>query len=183
MIEKLSLVLVFLIFPSDQPKLVKTRVTNDITVSLPKNWRPMDGLDFTERYPSVRAPVAAFTNEERVSDFSINVSATRWPDADLALAQKFFKASILNMFDRVEMIGEGIRKINGRNYIYFEFESRVQGNRMKEGLHDPVIRYSYQQYLVEPGRTLVFSFTCPRRERDQWQPVAHLIMNSLRVKG
>ncbi|HEX8040501.1 MAG TPA: hypothetical protein VF490_15185, partial [Chryseosolibacter sp.] len=70
-----------LFFPlADQPKLVKKKITDDITVLLPQTWRPMDDLDFTERYPSVRAPLAAFTNEERTADFSVNISATRWPD-------------------------------------------------------------------------------------------------------
>src|SRR5690349_17323793 len=92
-------VLVALLFISaDQPKLVKVKVRGDITVSVPKDWRPMDGLDFTERYPSVRAPLAAYTNDERTTDFSVNVSATRWPDANLEMASKFFKASLTNMF-------------------------------------------------------------------------------------
>ena len=30
----------------DQPKLVKTKVADDITVSIPNDWRPMDALDF-----------------------------------------------------------------------------------------------------------------------------------------
>ena len=98
--------IVFLSF--DQPKLVKKKVSDNISVSVPEEWRPMDQLDFTERYPSVRAPLAAFTNDERSVDFSVNISATRWADKDLELAQQFFKAGISNLFDRVEMIHEGI---------------------------------------------------------------------------
>jgi hypothetical protein len=174
---------VFLVFLMgfDQPKLVKTKVADGITVSIPEGWRPMDGLDFTERYPSVRAPLAAFTNEERLVDFSVNISATRWPDADLPLAQKFFKSSISNMFDRVQMINEGIYDVHGKKFIYFEFESRVNGNRAKEGMTDPVIKYSYIQYYIEGKRTLVFSFNCPKRERENWQSTAQGMMKSVRI--
>jgi hypothetical protein len=66
--------LAFVLVSADRPKLVKTKVSDAITVSIPQGWRPMDGLDFTERYPSVRAPLAAYTNEERLIDFSVNVS-------------------------------------------------------------------------------------------------------------
>jgi hypothetical protein len=166
----------------DQPKLVKTKVADGITVSIPQGWRPMDALDFTDRYPSVRAPLAAYTNEERLVDFSVNISATRWPDTNLEVAKQFFKSSISNMVDRVEMISEGIEEVHGKKYVFFEFESRINGNAAKEGLRDPVLRYSYLQYLVEPGRTLVFSFNCPRRERESWQPVARAMMKTIKIK-
>src|SRR5687767_7293087 len=131
-----------------KPKLVKTKINDEITVSIPAGWRPMDGMDFTERYPSVRAPLGAFTDEERLVDFSVNVSATQWPDKDVVIAQKFFKSSVVNMFDKVEFISEGVRELHGNKFIYFEFTSRLNGNKRQEGLSDPVMKYSYVQYLL-----------------------------------
>jgi hypothetical protein len=115
-------------------------------------------------------------------DFSVNLSATQWPDANLELARKFFKASIYNLFDDVDMIAEGVREVNGRSFIFFEFESRVKGDAREPGLAEPVLKYSFLQYAIEPGRTLVFSFHCPRRLRQEWQPTAHAIMNSIKLK-
>ena len=173
--------LLFLSF--DQPKLVKVKVSDDITVSIPRDWRPMDDLDFSERYPSVRAPLAAFTNEDRNVDFSVNISATRWPDTNLEIASRFFKASLTNMFDRVTMVDEGIRQVNGKTFIFFEFESRINGNRNQLGNADPVLSYNHIQYLVQPGRTLVFSFHCARRDRQAWEQAAGSMMNSIKVKS
>ncbi len=169
-------------FSPNQIKLVKVKVSDDITISVPKEWRPMDELDFSARYPSVRAPLAAFTDVNRVADFSVNVSATRWPDANLELASQFFKSSLMNMFDRVTMIHEGIREVNGKQFIYFEFESRVNGSRDDRANSDPVLKYSYIQYLVQPGRTLVFSFNCPRRDRQNWEEPAREMMDDIKVK-
>jgi hypothetical protein len=166
----------------DRPKLVKTKVNDQITVSIPKNWRPMDDLDFSQRYPSVRAPLAAFTDEDRLVDFAVNISATQWPDADLEMVKGFFKSSLLNMFDRVDMLSEGIREVNGKRIIFFEFESRVNGNRQQEGFTDPVLKYTYIGYLVDSGRTLVFSFNCPRRMKDEWKDTAKAMMNAIKVK-
>lgn len=170
--------LLFLSF--DQPKLVKTKIGNMITVMLPKGWRPMDDYDLTNRYRSVRAPLGAYTSEDRLFDFSVNISATQWPDENLELASQFFKAGLMNMFDRVDMIREGIHTVNGRKLIFFEYESRVEGN--KTGLKDPVLKYTYIQYLVEADRTLVFSFNCPREYRKEWQSTVHAIMASIQVK-
>jgi hypothetical protein len=166
----------------DQPKLVKVKAAEGITISIPAEWRPMDQLDFTERYPSVRAPIAAYTNEERSIDFSVNVSATRWADTDLEIAQQFFRSGIRNLFDRVEFINEGIVERKGKKFIYFEFESRVNGNREKEGMREPILKYSYIQYYIKGGKTLVFSFNAPRRERQEWEPVAKLMMESVKLK-
>jgi hypothetical protein len=172
----------FALVSADRPKLVKTKISEGITVSIPQGWRPMDGLDFRERYPSVRAPLAAYTNEERLVDFSVNVSATQWPDTDIDIAQEFFRASIMNSFDRVEMIDQGIHEINKKKFIFFEFESRVNGIKQKEGFRDPVIKYTYIQYLIEPGKALVFSFNCPKRERENWQETARMMMKAIKIK-
>lgn len=164
-----------------RPKLIKTKVGDDITVMIPVGWRPMDGIDFTERYPSVRAPLGAFTNEERLVDFSVNVSATQWPDKDVVIAQKFFKSSLINMFDKVEIIKEGTQDIHGKKFVYFEFTSRVNGNKREEGLSDPVMKYSYVQYLLGE-KTLVFSFNCPKRLQQEWQETAREMMMGVKVK-
>lgn len=142
----------------------------------------MDDLDFSERHLSVRQPIAAFTDAERRLSFTVTTSATQWPDANRELASQFFKASISNTFDRLKMIEEGIHEVHGKTFIFFEFESRVNGSRDDLSLRDPVLQYNYLQYLVEPGRTLVFSFHAPMRLRETWQPVARTMMRSVRVK-
>ena len=180
--HKFLLLVAVLFLSADQPRLMKVKVTDDITISIPKDWKPMDGLDFTERYPSVRAPLAAYTNAERSVDFSVNISATRWPDGNLEIASKFFKSSLTNMFDRVTIINEGTRKVNGRTFTFFEFESRVNGNKNQLGNADPVLKYSYLQYLIQPQRTLVFSFNCSRRHREAWEETAKSMMNNVKVK-
>jgi hypothetical protein len=87
-----------------------------------------------------------------------------------------------NLYDRVEFIDEGIKGIKKKQYIYFEFESRINGDRYELGSKEPILKYTYIQYLVEPGRTLVFTFNCPRSQREVWQETAHEIMESIRVK-
>lgn len=180
--NKLWILSIVLLFGFTPEKLIKTKVADGIVISLPENLSPMSETDLVQRYPSVRAPLAAFTNAERTIDFSINTSATQWPDSDLPLAQKFFKAGIYNLFDRVDMIEEGIHPVRKKDMIYFEFESRVNGNKLKLGEQSPVFRYSYIQYFVTPGRTLVFSFNCPRDQKEAWQETARAMMKSIKVK-
>jgi hypothetical protein len=164
------------------PALVKTRINEKITVSLPPGFYAMTPEDVTQRMPSVRAPLGAYTNQDRIVDFSVNISATQWPDADLVIAAKFFKASLYNLYDKVDIIDEGTRVVHRKKYIYFEFESRTNASRRMEGGSEPILKYTYIQYLVEPKQSLVFSFSCPRSLRQDWQDVAHQVMNSVKVK-
>lgn len=176
------LILLILITSFDAPKLIKTKVADGITASIPADFKLMENADIAQRYPSVRAPLAAYTNFDRDVDFSVNVSATQWPDKNLEIARKFFKVGLSNLFDKVEIISEGIQEIHGKKFIYFEVESRMNGEKMSEGNKGPILKYSYLQYLVEKDRTLVFSFTCAARQKQDWQETAHAVMKSIKVK-
>ncbi len=175
-------VIAFICVSADKAKLMRVKVNDDLSVLVPKDWSPMDDRDIAQRYPSVRAPLVAYTNLARVVDFSVNISATQWPDDDAGLAQKFFKAGVMNIFDRVEMIDEGIQVISGKKFIYFEFESRINGNRQQEENSEPVLRYTYIQYLIQPGKALVFSFSCPKRQKEEWQETAREMMRGIKAK-
>ncbi|GCC51942.1 hypothetical protein SanaruYs_21730 [Chryseotalea sanaruensis] len=164
------------------PKLVKTKISDGITVAIPETFTPMLPDDIVQRLPSVRAPLAAYTNPDRDIDFSVNISATQWPDANLELAGKFFRSGLQNLYDQVDFINEGVVEIHGKQYLFFEIESRTNGLRANESQRAPVIKYTYIQYLVEKNRTLVFSFNCPSRVKEDWQETAIQVMKSVRVK-
>ena len=163
-------------------ELIKTKISEGIIVILPSELKAMTPEDLAQRYPSVRAPLGAFTDENRAIDFSVNISATQWPDKNLDIAAKFFKAGIYNLYDRIEMISEGIHEVHNKKFIYFEFVSRMNGSKMLEGNQPPMFHYTFIQYHVEPGRALVFSFNCPKDQMELWQPRGRAIMKSVKMK-
>ncbi|MBS1491224.1 MAG: hypothetical protein JSS93_11915 [Bacteroidetes bacterium] len=163
-------------------KLIKTKITDEISVSLPPSFIKMSDNDIVVRSTMVRAPLGAYTNLNRDVDFMANISPTQWPDADMEVAAKFFKSNIYNLYDRVDMISSGIQTVNKKKFIFYEFESRVNGNKMKESERMPIYRYSFVQYYVGNDRTLVFTFSCPKDQREDWQATAHAVMKSVRVK-
>ncbi len=179
--KTIAVILLFALSSFSVAKWVKTRLPDGVTVSVPEELAAMTVEDMAQRFPSVRAPLGAFTNIDRVIDFSVNISATNWPDADVDLARKFFRSSLQNLYDRLDMIKEGTQVIHKKKFIYFEFESRVSGDRRVQGMQDPVLKYVYIQYLVLNDRTLVFTFSCPKDRREEWQPIAQEIMKRIRV--
>lgn len=182
MIRSFFLITVFLIGSSfNDIKLKRTKVADGITVMLPEGFFPMTPEDIAQRYPSVRKPIGAYTNEDRMVDFSVNRSATQWRDGDIEMAKGFIKASINHMFDKVKVHQEDIREINGHTYIIFELETRIHGDRMALETTEPAVKYSYLQYLIKNGNMYVFSFHAPLRYIQEWQPIAGKVMNSVKV--
>jgi hypothetical protein len=180
--KSLGLILLVLLVSAAPRKLVKKKIADGITASVPDDFSPMTPEDMAQRFPSARAPLGAFTNQDRLVDFSVNISATSWPDGNAEMAQQFFKAALVNLYDRLEMINEGTYLLNKKKFFFFEFTSRISGDRRRQGMADPVLKYTYIQYYVEPSRTLVFSFSCPKDQVEEWQPVAREMMKSVKVR-
>jgi hypothetical protein len=172
----------FFLFGFSNQKLIKTKINSGITVGLPEVLEPMTPEDIIQRYPSVRAPLGAFTNPDRLVDFCVNISATQWKVEDAPVARKFFKSTIYSMYDRVEMLSEGEVEIHKQKYFFFEFDSRLNSDRKNIATQDALMKYTYIMYLVQRERTLVFSFNCTKEQKEDWQPIAKAIMHSIRVK-
>ncbi|MTI22297.1 hypothetical protein E1176_14795 [Fulvivirga sp. RKSG066] len=166
----------------EQDKLVKTKVNDHITVSLPEDFFPMSSSDLAQRFPSVRQPIGAYTNMERIVDFSIKQSATQWRSSDIEIAKGFFKASLVNLYDRVKILKEEITTIDKKQFIVFEMETRINGDKFSLDQKDPVRSYIYVQYLLINGKTLVFAFNSPIQMKEEWQPMVEEMMQSIKVK-
>jgi hypothetical protein len=179
---RIAIFLSLVLFAFAPSKLIKTKIADGVMVSLPKELQPMTPEDIVQRYPSVRSPLGAYTNVNRDVDFSVNISATQWREQDIELAAKFFKSGIHNLYDRVDFLTEEIQTINKKKFVVYEFESRINGNKLKEGERQPILRYSYVQYFVKSGRTLVFAFNCPKDKKEEWQATVHAMMKSVTVK-
>ncbi len=182
MLKFLLGILIVLLPLTQDVKMVKTKVTDDITLMLPKDFYAMTPEDIAQRYPSVRKPIGAYTNDDRLMDVSIKESATQWKEEDIELAAEFFKSSIFNLYDKVEMNHESIEEINGRKFAVFEFDSRIEGENNELQNRQAVRKYNYVEYLVSGGKTLVFSVQCPANMKDTYKETAHAIMNSVKVK-
>jgi hypothetical protein len=173
------MILQIYIAQSQEIDLQKTAVTDDISLMVPSDFIPMGPQDFRNKFISYRQPLAGFTTEDRSTDLIVNVSKTPWSNQDMDLLKDFYENNILNLFDQVEFLTNELQEINGRDYAVFEFTSTVKGDpnslRNKSAVHD----YRYMLYAVESFEVYVFTFYCPARLKDRWQPVASKIMSSV----
>jgi hypothetical protein len=169
--QLLLMLLVVLWLPSANTKLKRVKITDGVSALLPSEFMKMTDDDLATKYPSAKKPLAMFTDPYRLVDFGLNVSTSRWRGSDLKLLQEVYKSTIMEMYSKVELLQEGVKTIRKREYIVFEFTSVFEG----------IKNYNYLQYAVVKDQVFLFNFTCPANLKEQWQPVAGKIMESVRM--
>lgn len=160
-------------------KLKKVKLNDDVTVSVPADFMPMTPEDREQRYKSHRLPLALYTDPDRLVDFGVNRSYSVWSEDDLGMLEKFYRSSIIELFDKVDFIDSGIKEVNKHQFVFFEFESVVYP---ESDFQRNVAKYTYVMYGLSGGTTYVFNFTCPKNLREDWQPIARQMMSKIKLK-
>lgn len=163
-------------FVSDKPeKLVKVKVREGIKVKLPESFYKMPDKDILERYRSYKLPIAMYSSQDRLTEFGISISDNFWSGNDLDLLLDFQKSNIMALYDRVKFLDQGIRNVHRHDMAYFELQSDTRYARSFEK------KYTIVQYAVVDNRVLVFNFSCPLDQKEQWEKSAWKIMDSIRL--
>jgi hypothetical protein len=171
----------FLLCSADGPKLISKKIAEGVHASLPKNFYPMSDDDVAQRYPSTKRPLAMYTDIDRAVDFGLNISKSNWVGVDLKVLQGIYKSTILSLYNNVNFIQEGIKTINGRDYIVFEFTS----------VADNTPKYTFLQYAVvntvvskaDFNKVFIFNFSCPQPVMSKWKPIAEAIMATVKINA
>lgn len=181
-----KLILLVVIFSGglwqEMPDLVKTKVADGITVSLPSSFTPMTRDEINQKYISYRKPLALYTSQDKLTDFGVNRSVTQWGEDDLELLKSFYRSSIGNLYDDVNFIEEKIEEINKISFVVFEFTSTINPDRNAVIKQNAIKKYTYLQYAIVNGKTVLLNFTCPAEQMEKWRQTAMEIMQSVKIK-
>ena len=174
-----SVLVALLILGFTPQKLIKVKLDDSLTIYIPEDFTPMTPEDMQQRYSSHRKPIALYTDPQRIVDYGINRSYSVWQEGDLEMLKQFYQASILDLYDSVTFIGNGIRTVNKHEFVYFEFESTILP---ENDFQRSVTKYTYLMYALSGGTTFLFNFTCPIYLKDEWQQTAHAMMDKIKLK-
>lgn len=167
---------------SQEVKLVKTKVSDEISVMLPQDFMPMTEQDINARYVSYRPPIALYTDPNRLVDFGVNISPTYFKPGDIKILQGFYKNTLITLYDTVNFLNQEIKNIDGIDFAVFEFVSSIAGDESSFSQQAPVNKYTLIYYAIINDKTLLFNFTCPLKLKDNWQDDAEEIMSSVKIK-
>jgi hypothetical protein len=172
---------VFLLLAAQQPKLVKVRISENITARIPSDFALLPPDELQSRSVSYRMPIAFYTDPGREVDFSVNNSASRWQQGDLELLKEIYRSNIQNLFDDVEFRKETIETIDDRDFIVFEFTGIVLPGESMFRQESADKKYYYTQYTIKGDQIYIFTFSAPLRLQEQWAETASAIMHSIRI--
>lgn len=161
-----------------QPVLVDQLIDETILFKVPQEMKAQPPTIQRTTSPAL----AIYTTPDQQTDLTINKSQLRWGMADASLLSQFYKANILNLYDQVEMISEGIREQDGNEYIYFEYVGQIVDEPNAFAAVKKTNDYTYIQYLIQEDGILIFRFTCPNFRRNYWQNSVHEIMENIEFK-
>lgn len=160
---------------SDSEKLVSVKVREGIKIKVPKSFYQMPNEDIVARYRSYKLPIAMYSSEDRLTDIGISISDNFWGGNDLELLLDFQKSNINELFDEVEFLNQGIRKVHKKEMAFFELETSTRFSRSFEK------KYTIVQYAVVDNRVVVFNFSCPIDQKGEWLITAWKIMDSVKM--
>lgn len=163
-----------------QDKMVKHQINDEISYLVPSSFTLMSTSDRLQKFVSAREPLAMHSTMDREVDLGINWNPMRWTVKDDETVYGFYKASIQSMFDNVEFIQDGIKEVNGKKFIVFEFISSLRSENAFSGTKSSRY-YTYIQYTSYNNQVLLFNFGCKARLMSTYQSIASDIMNSVKV--
>jgi hypothetical protein len=172
---------VALICSSSGVKFKKYKPAPGVTVKLPIDFLVMSDDDIAARYPNYRKPIAMYTAPNGRTDFGVNTANNLW-GKNLKILKDVYKASLMNLFTKVEFLQDTIIEVNKRPMIVLEFISE-QPAKATSQTQTNVKFYSYLSYAVVDKRIFIFNFSTPEYLREEWQPIAHQIMKTIKIGG
>lgn len=157
-----------------QAQLEMQRIDEQISMLVPSSLKRVAPTMQRTTSPAL----ATFITTDGRVDLGVNYAQLRWGEADSKLLSQFYKANILNLYDQVNMLSEGIQEINGREYIYFEFAGEIVDEPNAFSTARKQSDYTYIMYSIENDGVLIFRFTSPIQQMNQWRkPVAEVMQS------
>ena len=162
--------------------LKKTKITKQISVSIPTNLLPMTEGQRIQKYVSNREPIAMYTSVDGYTDFGINVNSSNWNTGDYDVLRKFYRSGILNLYDDVDFYRDTVQYFSDRPFITFEFRGSLYGKEDSFRRNQSVNKYVYIAYTLREDRVLLFNLSTSYALRNEWRKTAHDMMQSIKIK-
>lgn len=179
---KLLLLLPLIVLGVQNPKFVRVKINDEISIKIPEELTVVPEGQVRNRSIHFRAPLALYTDTQNEVDLAFNQNPTRWREVDIGILKDFYKSNILSLYDDVEFIQEKVVDIRGKKFAVFEFISSVKGDKNSIRSASALRKYTYIQYTIYNGSTLVCNLTSSIRGKQRWSGLAHEIMQSIAFK-
>ncbi len=177
-------------------KLKKVKAGN-VAMQVPATFEELDELTRHGEYSGKNAPIAVYRSPRDKSAIaiyhtadSIRVKTIKYQkhlgrdarfDRDLQLEYAFKKASFSGKFQEINFIQDGVKTINGKEFIYFEFDGVIEAvDRL--GRKSLTKVYNYMLYTYVKENIYSISFICSDKLKGDYQETIGKVMETVKVK-
>lgn len=166
------------------PKLVKVKINEDLTLSVPETFIEMSEDEMAKFYMTSKKPAAVFCEQsEKKIQVAVSSGDTPWGD-DVELLQKIYRKSISNSYPKVTFLKEEIFSIKKKKFALFEFigEVAAEENPITPKEAEKVSQYHLMLYGVHNEQIIIINFNCPSSKMKIWSRTAREIMKSVKLE-
>lgn len=167
----LSLALISFAFSTIELE-TKSLLNDRLELKIPKALGIMSEGMIQIKYPSERRPTLVYTNETGGINVALNLTQNQ---ANQDILQAYYDnmvSTFKQIYPSATWKGKGIKEINGRSVGFLELITPAIDTEI----------YNLMFFTDLDGKLLLCTFNCTIENVDEWNPVAHEILNSIRVK-
>ena len=151
---------------------LKLLLNDKVELKIPKDFQIMSEEMMALKYPSERRPTLIYTDESGGINVALNLTANKANQDMIPAYHNNFMNAFKNLYPSADWKDNGIKEINGKQLGYLEFVTPAIDTEI----------YNLMFFTDMDGQLLLCTFNCTVKSMDDWTPVAHEIMNSLKTK-
>lgn len=145
-------------------------IADKLEIAIPATFDKMSAEMQREKYPNSKPSQLVYTDSRGSINIALSQTANDVKDKQIAEAKDNLKNAV--KASAKEWYQDGVAKVNGKNIAYLEFLSDAADSRV----------YNHMMLLEADHKLLIISFNCMEKDKQDWQPMAKVIMNSIKVK-
>ncbi len=151
---------------------LKSLLNDKVELKIPMDFQIMTEEMMKLKYPSERRPTLIYTNESGGINVALNLTQNQATQDMISPYHDNFVNSFKKLYPSADWKDTGIKEINGKQVGYLEFVTPAIDTEI----------YNLMFFTDLEGQLLLCTFNCTKKSIDDWSPIAHEIMNSLKVK-
>jgi hypothetical protein len=158
---------------SKKVELEKRSIISDkVEILLPKDFTVMSEEMAKLKYPKERRPTLIFTDDEASVNVAFNYTVSKITDKEIGEFKALTKKNMENIYPSATWIKDDVVPINNKNVGILELTTPAIDTNI----------YNLMFFMELDGRILLASVNCTEEQMPEWQPIAHEIMESIKIK-
>lgn len=144
-----------------------------VEIVMPTSFFLMSEEEAKLKYLSERRPPIIYTNESTSLNLTFNPTPYELDPDEMEL----FKDTMLSVLKRSQpaarWIEDGLMEVDGKTVGFCTYLTPALDCNL----------FLFQLFVELEGRVLIVTFNCTEEEMDDWQPLAYMMMESLKWKS